>query len=103
MPNTFASTQPPPAASAIRHSPAATGQRIRPAPIEGGTHFGAEALCDPGDVATGGGFVTNGAILTSLVGGEGRRQGWQSTATDEEGTSGVKTSVVCVDNPPFRA
>lgn len=76
---------------------------IVPAPIESGTHMASEALCDRGDVATGGGFLTNGAILASTVGGEGDAQGWQSEARDEgEGASGVKTTVICVDNPPLR-
>ena len=75
---------------------------IRPAPIEGGTRFASQALCDPGDVATGGGFITNGIILSSQPGGEDE-QVWHSEALDnEEGSSGVKTSVICVDNPPLR-
>jgi hypothetical protein len=62
-----------------------------------------EALCDPGDVATGGGFLTNGTILASGVGGGGAAQGWRSEARDDgQGASGVKTTVVCVDNPPLR-
>jgi hypothetical protein len=75
---------------------------IRPAPIEVGVRFAAEAGCDAGDIATGGGFITNGVILSSLPGGDDQRA-WRSVALDsEEGTSGVKTSVICVDNPPFR-
>jgi hypothetical protein len=74
---------------------------IRPAPIEVGARFAAEAGCDAGDVATGGGFITNGVILSSLPGAD--EDAWRSEALDsEEGTSGVKTSVICVDNPPFR-
>jgi hypothetical protein len=76
---------------------------IQPAPVETGTYRAAQALCDAGDVATGGGFVTNGAILSSIVDGEGDQQGWSSTAFDEASSSGVKTSVVCIDNPPFRS
>jgi hypothetical protein len=76
---------------------------IVPAPIESGTHMASEALCDPGDVATGGGFLTNGTILASDVGGDGAAGGWRSEARDDgEGASGVKTTVVCVDNPPLR-
>jgi hypothetical protein len=75
---------------------------IVPAPIESGTHMASEALCDPGDVATGGGFLTNGIILASGVGGGGAAQGWRSEARDDgQGASGVKTTVVCVDNPPL--
>jgi hypothetical protein len=62
-----------------------------------------EALCDAGDVATGGGFITNGVILSSLIGGADARDGWRSEALDpESNASGVKTSVICVDNPPLR-
>jgi hypothetical protein len=76
---------------------------IVPAPIESGTHMASEALCDPGDVATGGGFLTNGTILASGISGDGAAQGWRSEARDDgQGASGVKTTVVCVDNPPLR-
>jgi hypothetical protein len=76
---------------------------IVPAPIESGTHMASEALCDPGDVATGGGFLTNGTILSSSVGGDGAAEGWHSEARDDgQGASGVKTTVICVDNPPLR-
>lgn len=75
---------------------------IVPAPIESGTHMASEAACDRGDVATGGGFLTNGTILATRV-SDGTAQGWRSEARDDgEGASGVKTTVVCVDNPPLR-
>jgi hypothetical protein len=54
-------------------------------------------------VATGGGFVTSAVILSSMAGGVDGQAGWVSRAFDPEaGTFGVKSSVVCVDNPPFR-
>lgn len=76
---------------------------IAPAPVGGGTHMASQASCDPGDVATGGGFLTNGVILANRVGIAAGQEAWRSEALDSEGDlAGVKTSVVCVDNPPLR-
>jgi hypothetical protein len=75
---------------------------IVPAPVTGGPVVAAQALCDAGDVATGGGFLTSGTIRSTIIDDAGD-QGWRSEAVDpEDGAASVKSTVVCVDNPPLR-
>ena len=71
---------------------------------DGVTALSAQAGCDAGDVATGGGFLTNGTILASLDLSEEELEGWLATATQQEPEVelGTKGHVVCVDNPPLR-
>jgi hypothetical protein len=76
---------------------------IVPAPITGGPAVAAEAVCDAGDVATGGGFLTSGVIRSSFVSDAEGQSGWRGEAVDtEEGAASLKSTVVCVDNPPLR-
>jgi hypothetical protein len=63
----------------------------------------AEATCDSGDVATGGGFQASGPVSSSLgLDPEDGPQGWALTALGETEDAGGKSYVVCVDNPPLR-
>ena len=56
------------------------------------------AACDEGDLATGGGFETDGLILASLGQGSPSPTGWQAIAlASDEGTSGLQVQVICAD------
>jgi hypothetical protein len=63
----------------------------------------AAVSCDPGDVALGGGFITDGLILGSVALGVDTTVGWSAPAVvAEEGSNGTQAQIVCHDLPPLR-
>jgi hypothetical protein len=68
----------------------------------GGQLLQTAADCDAGDLATGGGFDTDGLILASLGIGEPSPTGWQAIAQANEESTTLVASVVCADLPPLR-
>jgi hypothetical protein len=64
----------------------------------------AQSSCDPGDVMTGGGFITSGILETSSGQFSGSPTGWRATADRRpDGPSSLKTQTICYDLPPLRA
>lgn len=56
------------------------------------------ATCDEGDLATGGGFETDGTIIASLGQGSPSPTAWQAMAlASSEGSSDLSVSVICAD------
>ncbi len=55
------------------------------------------AMCDRGDLATGGGFETDGVILASLGVGGDAPTGWQAVAQANPETTELSAFVVCAD------
>ena len=64
----------------------------------------AEASCDAGDLATGGGFETDGTVLASIGSGGDPPTAWRAAAQAQDGTVATTLSVyvVCADLPPLR-
>jgi hypothetical protein len=60
------------------------------------------ADCDEGDLATGGGFETDGLILASLATGVPSPTGWQAIAEAGESTTALTVTAICADLPPSR-
>ena len=70
---------------------------------EAGATPAAEVRCDPGDVALGGGFITDGLILGSTATGANRPTGWAApAAVAAEGSIGSQAQLICQDRPPLR-
>jgi len=71
---------------------------------EGGeTEKTASVACDEGDLALGGGFVTDGLILASRATGESDLDGWSASAVlAPEGSNGAQSHLICHDLPPLR-
>ena len=70
----------------------------------GGGLLVAEAMCDAGDVVTGGGFDTDRVILASVGNGGDPPTGWRTVARsgpDEPIT--LTAYAICADSPPMRA
>lgn len=61
------------------------------------------ADCDPGDLATGGGFETDGLILASLGVGTPSPAGWQAVAQANDEATTLSSYVICADLPPTRS
>jgi hypothetical protein len=56
----------------------------------------AEASCRPGDLATGGGFATEGTIISSMSIGGDSPTGWRALAlSDEEAETSLTVMAVC--------
>ena len=56
------------------------------------------ASCDKGDLATGGGFETDGLILASLGEGSPSPTGWHASAlASADGMSELEVHVLCAD------
>ena len=74
------------------------------APSSGTAVVMTDATCDEGDVASGGGFQADAAVLASLDLTEDELEGWSAELFGDGGdlVSG-KTYVVCVDLPPLRS
>jgi hypothetical protein len=68
----------------------------------GGALLQVMAACDEGDLATGGGFETDGLILASLGIGEPSPTGWQAMAQANDEATSLSASVICADLPPLR-
>lgn len=62
----------------------------------------AQASCDAGDLATGGGFETEGLILASLGVGSPSPTEWQAVAQANDEPTTLSAYVVCADLPPGR-
>lgn len=63
----------------------------------------ASVACDEGDLALGGGFITDGLILGSVATGEGDVEGWSALAVvAPEGSNGAQSHLICHDLPPLR-
>jgi hypothetical protein len=61
------------------------------------------ASCDEGDLATGGGFETDGIILASIGRGSPSPTGWQAIAlASADEPSELTASVICADLDPVR-
>ena len=60
------------------------------------------ADCDQGDLATGGGFETDGLILASLGTGSPSPTGWQAIAEANDEATSLSVSAICADLPPTR-
>lgn len=70
---------------------------------DAGAFPAAEVSCDPGDVALGGGFITDGLILGSIGTGGQRPTGWAApAAVAAEGSMGTQSQLICHDRPPLR-
>lgn len=70
---------------------------------EAGANPAADLTCDPGDVALGGGFITDGLILGSLATGGDEPTGWSApAAVAAEGSNGSQAQLICHDLPPLR-
>jgi len=70
---------------------------------EAGASPAAELSCDPGDVALGGGFITDGLILGSLGTGGEKPTGWAApAAVAAEDSNGTQAQLICHDRPPLR-
>lgn len=71
---------------------------------EAGATPAAEVACDAGDVALGGGFITDGLILGSHGIGEDQAIGWAApAAVAAEGSNGSQAQLICHDLPPLRS
>lgn len=71
---------------------------------EAGAIPAAELTCDPGDIALGGGFITDGLILGSLGTGGEEPTGWAApAAVTAEGSNGTQAQLICHDLPPLRS
>lgn len=62
----------------------------------------ADVACDVGDVATGGGFETDGRILASLGIGGDRPTGWRAVAEAVLDPTVLTAYVICADLDPPR-
>lgn len=69
----------------------------------GGQLLQVTADCDSGDLATGGGFETDGLILASLGVGTPSPTGWQAIAEANDGATTLSSYVICADLPPLRS
>ncbi len=71
---------------------------------EGESEKTAEVSCDRGDVALGGGFISDGLIQGSRADDDGPVRSWSVAAIVEpEGSSGAQAQLVCQDLPPLRS
>jgi hypothetical protein len=64
---------------------------------EAGRLMTVSASCDEGDLATGGGFDTDGTILASVGVGGSSPTGWQAIALAGEEASEVTVQAICAD------
>ncbi len=64
---------------------------------ESGGSLTASVSCEEGDLATGGGFETDGTIRTSLGSGSPSPTGWRAATSAEDPGSSLKVHVVCAD------
>jgi hypothetical protein len=63
----------------------------------------AATSCDAGDIALGGGFITDGLILGSMATGGDSATGWSApAAVAAAGSNGTQSQLICHDLPPLR-